>query len=229
MINGKEETFWLSEEQIATLLSYFGIYQAEIVFAGTASEAKSTAAGLGFPVAVKLASSTITHKTDVGGVILDVNSESEVEKAYNTIKKNLEKLGRDQEMLGVSVQKMITEGVETIVGVTQDPAFGPLIMLGSGGIYAELLKDVTLKLHPITDLDADEMIHSLKLTKLLNGYRGSPPCDVKELQDLLLRVSAMVETVPEIGELDLNPVNVMPDGQGYRIIDARIMLHTTIV
>lgn len=229
VINGKDETFWLSEEQIATLLSYFGIYQAEIAFAGTASEAKSTAARLGFPVAVKLASSTITHKTDVGGVILDVNSESEVEKAYNTIKRNLEKLGRDQEMLGVSIQKMITEGVETIVGVTQDPAFGPLIMLGSGGIYAELLKDVTLKLHPITDLDADEMIHSLKLTQLLNGYRGSPPCDVKELQDLLLRVSAMVETVPEIGELDLNPVNVMPDGQGYRIIDARIMLHTTIV
>lgn len=192
--------------------------------AGTAAAAEDAAARLGFPVAVKLESPTITHKTDVGGVILNVKSRAEVAKAFNTIRKNLEKLGREKEMTGVIIQKMMTGGVETIVGVTQDSPFGPLMMFGSGGVYAELIKDVTMKLHPITDLDALEMINSLKMAKLFEGFRGSPPRDVKAVQDLLLRVSAMVEDIPEIAELDLNPVNVMPRGKGYRVIDARILL-----
>ena len=222
--NSTARPLWLSAREIAELLACYGIRQAEVVVASTASEAQAAAERLGFPVAVKLASPTITHKTDVGGVVLNVTSKSEVGKAYNTIKKNLEKLGRQQEMAGVTVQQMMTGGIETIVGVTQDPSFGPLMMFGSGGIYAELIKDVTMKLHPITDLDAVEMINSLKMTKLFEGYRGSPPSDVKALQNLLLRVSAMVEDVPEIAELDLNPVNAMPRGKGYRVIDARIML-----
>ena len=192
--------------------------------AGTAAAAEYAAARLGFPVAVKLESPTITPKTDVGGVILNVKSREEVAKAFHTIRKNLEKLGREKEMTGVIIQKMMTGGVENIVGVTQDPSFGPLMMFGSGGVYAELIKDVTMKLHPITDLDALEMINSLKMAKLFEGFRGSPPRDVKAVQDLLLRVSAMVEDIPEIAELDLNPVNVMPRGKGYRVIDARILL-----
>ncbi|MDD5082889.1 MAG: GNAT family N-acetyltransferase, partial [Dehalococcoidales bacterium] len=160
-----ERPLWLSAGEISELLAYYGIHQAEVVVARTPSEAKTAAKKLGFPVAVKLASPTITHKTDVGGVVLNLASEREVEKAYNAIKKNLEKLGRQQEMSGVTVQQMITGGIETIVGVTQDPSFGPLMMFGSGGIYAELIKDVTLKLHPITDLDATEMIDSLKMSK----------------------------------------------------------------
>jgi acetyl coenzyme A synthetase (ADP forming)-like protein len=222
--NRQERPLWLSAEEISKLLAYYGIRQAEVAFAKTPAEAQAAAARLGFPVAVKLESPTITHKTDVGGVVLNVNSKSEVEKAYNTITKNLEKLGRQQEMSGVTVQQMMRGGIETIVGVTQDPSFGPLMMFGSGGIYAELIKDVTMKLHPITDLDAAEMIRSLKMTKLFDGYRGSPPSDVKALQDLLLRVSAMVEDIPEIAELDLNPVDVMPKGKGYRVVDARIMV-----
>ncbi|MFC1970830.1 GNAT family N-acetyltransferase [Chloroflexota bacterium] len=220
--NSTERPLWLSAGEIAELLACYGIRQAEVVVAKTLSEAQASAARLGFPVAVKLASPTITHKTDVGGVVLNVTSKSEVEKAYYTIKKNLEKLGRQQEMSGVAIQQMITGGIETILGVTQDPSFGPLMMFGSGGIYAELIKDVTMKLHPITDLDAIEMINSLKLTKLFEGYRGSPPSDIKALQNLLQRVSAMVEDIPEIAELDLNPVNVMPRGKGYRVVDARI-------
>jgi acetate---CoA ligase (ADP-forming) len=222
--NSTERPLWLSAEEIAELLARYGIRQAEIVVAKTQSEAKAAAERLGFPVAIKLESPTITHKTDVGGVVLNVGSEREVEKAYDTIRKNLEKLGREKEMSGVTVQQMVTNGIETIVGVTQDPSFGPLLMFGSGGIYAELIKDVTMKLHPITDLDAAEMIGSLKMTKLFEGYRGSQPRDVQALQNLLLRVSAMVEDIPEIAELDLNPVNVMPRGEGYRVIDARIML-----
>ena len=224
MKNIKQRPLWLSAEKISELLACYGIQQTEVAMAKTLGEAKKAAKRLGFPVAVKLASPTITHKTDVGGVVLNVSSEIEVEKAFNTIKMNLEKLGRRKEMSGVTVQQMVAGGIETIVGVTQDPSFGPLMMFGSGGIYAELIKDVTLKLHPITDLDAIEMIDSLKMSQLFKGYRGSPPSDVKALQGLLLRVSAMLEDIPEISELDLNPVNVMPAGKGYRVIDARIML-----
>jgi acetate---CoA ligase (ADP-forming) len=222
--NTVDRPLWLSPEQISELLDCYGIRQPKIETAATASEAAATAKKIGFPVAVKLESPTITHKTDVGGVVLNMKSENEVKEAYETIRKNLEKIGREKEMSGVTIQPMITGGVETIVGVTQDPSFGPMLMFGTGGIYAELLKDVTLKLHPITDLDADEMIHSLKMSKLFEGYRGSPKSDVKALQDLLLRVSAMVEDVPEIAEMDLNPVNVRPESEGYWVIDARIMV-----
>jgi acetyl coenzyme A synthetase (ADP forming)-like protein len=220
----KARPLWLSPDQIEELLDCYGIRQAKMKVARTVSEAKAAAEKLGFPVAVKLESPTITHKTDVGGVILSVNSKIEVEKAYNTIRQRLERLGKANEMTGVTLQQMIAGGIETIVGVTQDPSFGPLMMFGSGGIHAELIKDVTMKINPITDLDATEMINSLKMSKLFEGYRGSPPSDVKALQELLLRVSAMVEDIQEIAELDLNPVNVMPRKEGYRVIDARIML-----
>jgi acyl-CoA synthetase (NDP forming) len=119
---------------------------------------------------------------------------------------------------------MVNAGIEAIAGVTQDRVFGPLIMFGSGGVYAELMKDVVLRLHPITDLDAEEMINSIKMSGLFKGYRGSPPADVVAVQDLLLRLSAMVEDIANITELDFNPVKVMPQGRGYYIVDARIML-----
>jgi acetate---CoA ligase (ADP-forming) len=222
--NSQAKPLWLSPREIAELLAYYGIRRAEVAVARTVSGAQASAARLGFPVAVKLESATITHKTDVGGVVLNVTSKDEVEKAFFNIRNNLKKLGREKEMSGVTIQQMVSGGIETIVGVTQDPSFGPLIMFGSGGIYAELIKDFTLKLHPITDLDAAEMIGSLKMTRLFEGYRGSGPKDVKAIQNLLLRISAMVEDIPEIAELDLNPVNVMQAGEGYRVIDARIML-----
>jgi acetate---CoA ligase (ADP-forming) len=224
MKNSHQRPLQLSAEHISELLSYYGILQAEIVLARSSAEAKAAAKKLGFPVAVKLASPTITHKTDVGGVVLDVRTDKGVEEAFRAIRENLRKLGRESEMSGVTLQHMVTGGIETIVGVTQDPSFGPLIMFGSGGVYAELIKDVVFKLHPITDLDAAEMITSLKMSKLFEGYRGAPPSDVKAIQELLLRISALVEDVPEISELDLNPVNVRPSGEGYWVLDARIMV-----
>jgi len=127
-------------------------------------------------------------------------------------------------MEGVTVQRMVRGGIETIAGVTQDPTFGPIIMFGSGGIYAELIKDVALKLHPLTDLDARELVSSIKMAKLFEGYRGSPPSDIQALEDLLLRLSALVEDIPEVTELDLNPVKVMSQGEGYWVVDARIMV-----
>ncbi len=213
---------WLSTQQIADLLECYGIRFAETVLAKAPSEAARTAERMGFPVAVKLASATISHKTEVGGVVLDVKSAGEVEQAFNDIKSRLAAIGREAEMDGVTIQHMVKDGIEVIVGVSQDPSFGPVIMFGIGGIYAELLKDVAFKLHPLTDLDASELLRSVKMAKLFEGFRGSPPTDTAALEDLLLRLSAMIEDLPEICELDFNPVKAMPDKQGYWIVDARI-------
>jgi len=147
-----------------------------------------------------------------------------VKRAFNDIKARLVKIGRQQEMDGVIVQRMVREGIETIVGVTQDPSFGPLILFGSGGIYAELIKDIAIRLHPLTDLDAKELVVSIKMAKLFEGFRGSPPSDTQAIEDLLLRLSALVDDVPQIAELDFNPVKAMPRGQNYWIVDARIMV-----
>lgn len=219
-----QRPLWLEPEEISSLLTCYGIRFVETLIARTSDEAATSAAKLGFPVAVKLDSRTITHKSDVGGVVLDLNSGDEVVQAFHHIKSELEKVNRQSEMQGVTVQKMVKEGVEAIAGVTQDPSFGPLIMFGSGGIYAELIKDVVLRLHPLTDTDAKEMISSIKMARLFEGFRGSTPADIGAIQDLLLRLSAMVEDIPQIAELDFNPVKVMPQGKSYWIVDARIML-----
>ena len=160
----------------------------------------------------------------MGGVILNVKSKEEVKQAFADIRAKLAAMGKEEEMEGVTVQKMISAGVETIVGMTQDAAFGPVILFGVGGVYAELLKETALRLHPLTDLDARELIGSVCMQKLFEGFRGAPPSDIDSLQDLLLRVSAMVEDVPEISEMDLNPVKVMPKGGGYWVVDFRVML-----
>ncbi len=224
MTRSAERPLWLSPKEITNLLGCYGIRITDTLMATTADEATAAASTVGFPVAVKLSSSTIIHKTDVGGVKLDLESEIAVKRAFNDIKSGLSKTGRQHEMEGVTVQHMINGGIETIVGVTLDPSFGPLIMFGLGGVYAELIKDVAVRLHPLTDSDARELVRSIKMSNLLDGFRGSPPSDTESLEDLLLRLSALVEDIPQIAELDFNPVKVMPRGEGYWIVDARIML-----
>ena len=224
MSRNKQRPFWLPAEDTVDLLNCYGICIVETSVARSADKAAAIAAQAGFPVVVKLNSSSITHKTDVGGVILDLNSKDEVKTAFNTIKDKLAAIGRESEMEGVTIQKMITGGVEIIAGVTQDPTFGPLIMFGLGGVQAELLKDIVLRLHPLTELDASEMVSSIKMASLFEGFRGAPPSDIQAVQDLLLRLSAMVEDIPQIAELDFNPVKVMAKGEGYRVVDARISL-----
>ncbi len=219
-----QRPLWLSASEIAELLAAYGIRFAASVFADTPEAAAAAAREMGFPVAVKVASETITHKSDVGGVVLGLKTDVEVAAAFNQIKIRLAGIGRENEMLGVTVQPMVEGGVETIAGVAQDPSFGPLILFGLGGIYTELIKDVALKLQPLTDRDAHDLVHSIKMARLFEGYRGLPPSDTDSLEDLLLRLSAMVEDLPQISELDFNPVKVMPKGEGYWVVDARIML-----
>ncbi len=213
---------WLDSDEIADILAAYGIRSAQSRIALTAQEAAETANRIGYPVAVKLFSPTITHKTDVGGVVLNLKSAEEVIDAYRQISENIGKISRGSEMKGVTVQKMLSGGVELIVGVTQDKNFGPLIMFGLGGIYAELFKDVNFRIHPLTDIDAEDMINSFKTHKILDGWRGAPPSDIAAIKDLLLRISALVEDIPEIQEMDLNPIMVMAAGQGCYVADARI-------
>jgi acetyltransferase len=219
-----EEAVWLRGEDCARLLACYGIRSAPLKFAASAEEAARAAAELGFPVAVKLASRTITHKTDVGGVRLGARSPEDVWTAFESIHAQLGELGRAKEMDGVQIQPMVESGVEAIVGVTQDGVFGPLIMFGLGGVFVELLKDVAFRIQPLTDIDAREMVRSIKGYPMLEGWRGGPAADVAALEELLLRVSALVEDVPEIREMDLNPVKALAPGEGCVVIDSRVLL-----
>ena len=215
---------WLDANSVTELLDAYGIRLTQSRTAASAEEAVKAAEDIGFPVVVKLISDTIVHKTEVGGVILDLRSEKEVEQAFVQIRECLVSVRREHEMQGVVVQKMISGGIEIIIGVTQDPSFGPLIMFGMGGIHTELFKDVTFRIHPLTNVDAHEMVRSVKAYQLLEGWRGAKTSDIKALEELLLRVSAMVEKLPQMAELDLNPVKVLEVDKGYVVVDARVML-----
>ncbi len=215
---------WLDIPSVNALLNCYGIGTAPMKQAATPAEAAAAGREIGFPVAVKLLSATIMHKSEVGGVFLDLRTEEQVEDAFRQLQERLARSGREKEMQGVTVQPMVSGGVEVIVGVTQDPAFGPLMMFGMGGVQAELFKDVTFRIHPLTDVDAEEMVRSVRTYQLLQGWRGSPAADIPALEDLLLRVSAMIEDLPRIKELDLNPVKVFEAGKGYMVVDARIMV-----
>ncbi len=215
---------WLDASSVIGLLDSYGIRAVETELAATPEDAGKAAKKIGFPVAVKLLSAEIAHKTEVGGVILDLHTTKQVERAFIQIRKRLATVAKEDEMLGVLVQKMIPRGIEVIIGVTQDPSFGPLIMFGMGGIYAELFNDITFRIHPLTDIDVHEMVRSIKAHQLLEGWRGAKPSDIKALEELLLRISAMVEDIPQIAELDLNPVKVQERNKGYIVVDARVML-----
>jgi acyl-CoA synthetase (NDP forming) len=214
---------WLSPAEWQAALEAYGIRMAPLAFARSASAAGKAAQAVGFPAAVKLASPTITHKSDIGGVILGASSEQAVRKAFNQIREGITSLGRQAEMEGVIVQKMIPGGVEALVGVTEDPSFGPLVMFGLGGTLVELIKDVQVRIQPLTDVDAREMVRSIKGYPLLEGWRGSPAADVAAAEELLLRVSEMIGDLEEIAEMDLNPVKLLPPGEGAVVVDCRIL------
>jgi acetyltransferase len=219
-----QDQVWLDAESILGLLDCYGIKFVTLKLAKTPVEAAAAAEEVCFPVAVKILSSTISQKTDVEGVILDCRSRGEVEKAFVRIGNNLERIGKPEDMQGVIIQKMVQGGIEVIVGVTQHPAFGPLIMFGLGGVYAELFKDVTFSIHPLTDLDAHDMVRAVKAYQLLEGWRGSKRADIPAIEELLLRISVLVENHPQVLEMDLNPVKVLSDGNGYLVVDGRILV-----
>ncbi|MEO6164651.1 MAG: acetate--CoA ligase family protein, partial [Candidatus Binatia bacterium] len=213
---------WLSAEEVRKVLKDFFLPLPPSAIGRSADAAAQAARDIGFPVALKLASRQIVHKTEFGGVQLNLPDEIAVRAAFATIHQRLADANRLDAFDGVLVQPMIAGGVELMVGITQDPSFGPLIAFGLGGIHVEILQDVCFRVTPITDRDAKEMVQSIRGYRLLEGYRGHPPADIPAIEDLLLRVARLVEEVPEIMESDLNPVIALPPGQGCCIVDARI-------
>jgi acetyl coenzyme A synthetase (ADP forming)-like protein len=209
---------WLSAERVAELLACYGLPLAMTRFVKDGQEAVDAASELGVPVALKAIATGLLHKTDAGGVALDLDGPDAVRDAAGRIQASVEGAGHPLE--GLIVQPMAPDGVELIVGVVHDQSFGPVVACGAGGINAELIKDVAVRITPVTDLDADEMLRSLKMFPLLDGYRGAERCDVAAVEDVLLRVSAMVDSHPEIIELDCNPLIARPDGAV--IVDARV-------
>jgi acetyl coenzyme A synthetase (ADP forming)-like protein len=205
---------WLSAAECRVLLSAFRIPQVDGSVARTAEQAADIAHSLGFPVAAKLASQRVLHKSDVGAVRLNLVDEEAVKRAFQEI--------QQPDMEGILIQKMVSGGVELMIGVAEDPLFGPLIAFGLGGIYVEILGDVRFRVTPLTDQDAETMVREIKGYRLLQGYRGHAPADIHAIEEILLRVSRMVEDLPEIRELDLNPVFALPPGQGCAVVDARI-------
>jgi len=217
---------WLSPCEIDNLLGAFAIPHLRSTLCATADEAVAAAAACGGPVALKLASTTLVHKSDFGGVKLDLRSGDEVRRAFAAIEARLVATGRRAEMMGATVQPMAKGGVEAIVGVVADKDFGPLLAFGSGGVATELLEDVAFRLAPLTDVEAREMVGATRGAALLRGYRGAPVADEPALVDLLLHVSRLAVEVPEVVELDLNPVRVHPAGEGAVALDARIRVAT---
>ncbi|MDE3096023.1 MAG: acetate--CoA ligase family protein [Chloroflexota bacterium] len=212
----------LTEIEAKQVLEEAGIRVSPARLAKTAGEAATIADGLGYPVVLKVVSPQITHKSDVGGVELDIASAADVRAAFDRIVAAARQHAPDATIDGVAVQRMEPPGIEVIVGMTKDPQFGPVLMFGLGGILVEVLKDVAFRVVPLTERDARQMIHEIKGYPLLEGYRGHDPADVAKLEQLVLQVSAFVEQHPEVAELDLNPVFAYKDGA--IAVDARIVL-----
>jgi acyl-CoA synthetase (NDP forming) len=177
---------------------------------------------IGLPVVLKIVSPDISHKSDVGGVKLNLGSEEEVAAAFDEIVAAARRAQPEATVLGVSVQKMARPGVEVIMGMTKDPQFGPVLMFGLGGVFVEVLKDVSFRIVPLEPRDARQMIRDIQGFPVLEGFRGQEPADLAALEEMLMRLSAFVEKHPEIQELDLNPIFAYKDGA--LAVDARIVL-----
>ncbi len=218
----KEERRKLLEHEALELIKAYGAPIADAGLAKTPEEAGDLAEKMGFPVVLKIVSPDISHKSDVGGVIVGVNSKEEAIEASKKIIENVSKNVPSARITGILVQKMAKKGLEIIIGGLRDNIFGPVVMFGLGGIFVEVLKDVSFRVAPISYEDAYEMMKEIKSAKLLEGYRGQPPVDKKAIADIIIAVAKLLEENPEVDSVDLNPVIAYPDGAV--VVDARVIL-----
>ncbi|MGH8949657.1 MAG: acetate--CoA ligase family protein, partial [Acidimicrobiia bacterium] len=209
---------WLDPDVVDSILEKAGLRVPRSEVVASEDEAVEAAAGLGGPAVLKVISESALHKSDVGGVVLGVQGEDDVRHAYQQVTAAVDDVD------GVLVQEFVSGGHEVLIGMTQDPNFGPLVVFGLGGIYVELLHDVAFRIHPLTDVDAAEMMRETKGFRLLEGYRNQPRGDVPALESALMRVSGLISTVPELLEMDLNPVKILEPGDGVVVVDARMKI-----
>ncbi len=215
----------LTEYEAKQLLAHWGVPGVQEERATSFDEAVAAAQRLRYPVVLKVESPAIPHKTEAGVVRLGVHDEAELRRAYAEIMRNANRYAPKAEILGVLVQEMVQGGIEVIVGLSQDPHFGPVLLFGMGGIFVELYQDTALRACPITQSEAREMLHEVKGARLLQGFRGQPAVDVEALIQLLVRVSELgIQCAQEIREMDLNPLLVLPNGQGVKAADALLVL-----
>ena len=220
----KEKRTSLLEEEGQEILRAYGFPLPKSILAKNEKDAVKSARKIGYPIVLKIASPQIIHKSDAGGVKVNLTNDKDVTTSFREIVKNAKKYNKKAEIKGVLVNEMIKGGKEMIIGSKLEPGFGPVVMLGMGGIYVEILKDVTFKLAPMTDVESNDMISSIKTKKLLEGVRGEKPSDLKKLSECIQRLSQLVTDFEEIKELDMNPVLVMEKGKGCKILDVRIGL-----
>lgn len=211
----------ISLEDAMGILSAYGIRTPQSILTTSLADAQKAAERIGYPVALKIVSPEISHKTDVGGVKLNIHTPADLNKAYQEIISNARVMD-GANIKGVIVQEMILGGKEIIIGVNKDPQFGHLVMFGLGGIYVEVLKDVAFRLAPLTQADVETMIREIRSYQLLAGIRGEEPSDINTIKDTLLKVSQLVTDFPDIQELDINPFKVFP--KGGVALDTRIRI-----
>ena len=212
----------LTEIEAKQILMEAGINCTDTRLAATKEAAVKLSEQFGYPLVLKVSSVDITHKSDAGGVKVNLKNKAEVENAYDAIIRSCKAAAPTAKIEGVSVQPMGKPGIEVIMGMIKDPSFGPVIMFGLGGVFVEVLKDVAFRVIPIEESDAEDMINEIKGKKLLEGYRGQEPADVAYLRQMLLKLSDFVNRTPEIEEIDMNPVFSYKDGAV--VVDARIIL-----
>jgi acyl-CoA synthetase (NDP forming) len=218
----KENRTVLTEIEAKQILVESGITCTDTRLATAKDAAVKLTEQFGYPVVLKVSSVDITHKSDAGGVKVNLKNKAEVENAFDTIMRSCRAAVPTARIEGVSVQRMARPGIEVIMGMIKDPSFGPVVMFGLGGVFVEVLKDVAFRIVPIERSDAEDMINEIKGKKLLEGYRGQEPADVAYLQQMLLKLSDFVNATPEIEEIDMNPVFAYKDGAV--VVDARIIL-----
>jgi acetyl-CoA synthetase (ADP-forming) len=212
----------LTETEAKAVCMDYGIPVTRSELAENEEEALKLAEKIGFPVVLKIVSPNIIHKSDVGGVIVNLKNAKEVGNAYKQILSNVKKHVANAKIVGMLVQEMAPASTEVIVGSIKDPQFGPALMFGLGGVFVEVLKDVTFRIAPVNEEEAHEMIEEVKAYPLLKGYRGSPPADINAIVKIILATSKLVMEHEEIKELDLNPIMVYE--KGAKAVDARIIL-----
>ncbi len=217
-----KETSIIGDNAIEILKAY-GIPAAGYKYANSGKEAVKAANEIGYPVVMKVNTPKMLHKTELGGVMVDLRTPQEVLKAGNELEARVGKLKKG-EKFSVILQQMISGSIESVIGMTIDPSFGPLIMFGLGGIYVEVMKDVSFRINPLTDAEAREMIQSIKSYPLLTGFRGTQPVDLKILEETLLRVSQLVKDFDCFTEIDINPFIASPDKTMCKAVDARFIL-----
>ncbi len=213
-------------EPAIDILRAYGISAAPYRYASSAEQAVKAATALGYPVVMKINTPPILHKTEVGGVMVDLRTDKEVRSAFRTLRNRIEEHGEEGDF-SVAMQKMITGGIETVMGMSTDPQFGPLIMFGLGGIYVEVMKDVSFRILPLTDQGARDMIRSLRSFPLLNGFRGAPAANQEVLVETLLRLSQLVRDFHCFSEIDINPFIASPDKKDCAAVDARFIIRPT--